>query len=72
MGRLKAGYRAAQGRVLIDLPRERCVIMPCTSTVENIAAWLAAEIRRETGWDTRVQAFEGIDKGAVAEARSGE
>ncbi|MDN3554006.1 6-carboxytetrahydropterin synthase [Halomonas almeriensis] len=72
MGRLMAGYRAAQGRFLIDLPRERCVIMPCTTTVENIAAWLATEIRRETGRDTRVQAFEGIEKGAIAEARSGE
>ncbi len=53
----------------MSLPRERCVVMPTSTTVEHIAAWLAGEITRETGQATRVQAFEGIDKGAFAEAK---
>ncbi|MDN3526559.1 6-carboxytetrahydropterin synthase [Halomonas sabkhae] len=72
MGRLIASYRADQGRFVVNLPRERCVVMPHATTVENIAAWLASQIARESGQRTRVQAFEGIDKGAIAEARSGE
>ncbi|MDR5865641.1 6-carboxytetrahydropterin synthase [Halomonas koreensis] len=69
LGRLTSRYTAAQGRFALSLPRERCVVMPTPTTVEHIAAWLAGEIARETGRATRVQAFEGIDKGALAEAR---
>ncbi|MFG6178453.1 6-carboxytetrahydropterin synthase [Halomonas sp. THAF12] len=69
MGRLASRYTAEQGRFALTLPRSRCVVMPTPTTVEHIAAWLAREIARETGQTTRVQAFEGIDKGALAEAR---
>ncbi|ATJ82982.1 6-carboxytetrahydropterin synthase [Halomonas beimenensis] len=69
LGRLTTRYRAEQGRFALSLPRERCVVMPCPTTVEHIAAWLAGEIAGETGRATRVQAFEGVDKGALAEAR---
>ncbi|MGQ0335478.1 6-pyruvoyl trahydropterin synthase family protein [Halomonas elongata] len=69
LGRLVTSYRAEQGHFVLSLPRERCVVMPTSTTVEHIAAWLAKEISRETGRATRVQAFEGIDKGAFAEAR---
>ncbi|TFH86660.1 6-pyruvoyl tetrahydropterin synthase-related protein [Billgrantia azerbaijanica] len=72
----QAGYRslqainyvADQGQFYLRLPAERCVILPTPTTVEQIAAWLAERIARETGQTTRVQAFEGIDKGAIAEA----
>ncbi|MBA2777612.1 6-carboxytetrahydropterin synthase [Billgrantia kenyensis] len=63
-------YRAGQGRFHIRLPLERCIVMDVPSTVEHIAAWLAERIADETGRSTRVQAFEGIDKGAIAEARA--
>ncbi|GEK71873.1 MULTISPECIES: 6-carboxytetrahydropterin synthase [Halomonas] len=69
-GRLTTRYTAEQGRFALTLPRERCIPMPTPTTVEHIAAWLAGEIARETGRATRVQAFEGIDKGALAEAEA--
>ncbi|MCE8031940.1 MAG: 6-carboxytetrahydropterin synthase [Halomonas sp.] len=66
---LTSRYRAGQGRFHIRLPLERCIVMNVPSTIEHIAAWLAQQIAEETGKTTRVQAFEGIDKGAIAEAK---
>ena len=66
-GMLATRYRAPQGDFFLMLPRERCVILPTATTIEQIAAWLAGEVARETGQVTRVQAFEGIGKGAIAE-----
>ena len=65
---LRCRYQAPQGRFAMSLPRARCAVLPCTTTVEQIAAWLAAKIARECGERIRVKAFEGIDKGAIAEA----
>ncbi|MBB3189003.1 6-carboxytetrahydropterin synthase [Halomonas cerina] len=67
--RLTSRYHAEQGHFFIRLPRSRCAVLPTPTTVEHIAAWLAGEIAERTGKVTRVQAFEGIDKGAIAEAR---
>ncbi|WP_136255144.1 6-carboxytetrahydropterin synthase [Onishia niordana] len=66
-GMLATRYRAPQGDFFLMLPRERCVILPTATTIEQIAAWLANEIAGGTGQATRVQAFEGIGKGAIAE-----
>ncbi|WP_111412047.1 6-carboxytetrahydropterin synthase [Billgrantia lactosivorans] len=66
---LTSRYRAEQGRFQLRLPLERCVALDSPTTVEHIARWLAQRIAEETGKPTRVQAFEGIDKGAIAEAR---
>ncbi|WP_458525846.1 6-carboxytetrahydropterin synthase [Onishia taeanensis] len=66
-GELTTRYRAPQGDFFLRLPRERCVILPTATTIEQIATWLAGDIARETGQPTRVQAFEGIGKGAIAE-----
>lgn len=65
---LTIGYRTAQGRFLVRLPRERCDILPTPTTVEHIATWLAEQVARDCGQRIRVQAFEGIGKGAIAEA----
>ncbi|WP_227368198.1 6-pyruvoyl trahydropterin synthase family protein [Halomonas sp. M20] len=65
---LTIGYRTAQGRFLMRLPRERCEILPTPTTIENIASWLAEQVARDCGQRVRVQAFEGIGKGAIAEA----
>ncbi|MDY7117325.1 6-carboxytetrahydropterin synthase [Halomonas sp. SSL-5] len=65
---LTTGYRTDQGQFLLSLPRERCHVLPTPTTVEWIADWLARQIATETGVATRVQAFEGIDKGAIAHA----
>lgn len=62
-------YTAPQGTFRLSLPSERCERLPCPTTVEHIAGWLAEQIARHhaPGQKVRVQAFEGIDKGAIAE-----
>lgn len=66
-GQLTTRYRSSQGQFCLRLPRERCEMLPTSTTVEHIAAWLAEQIARDCGQPTRVQAFEGIGKGAIAE-----
>ncbi|MCK0744840.1 6-pyruvoyl trahydropterin synthase family protein [Chromohalobacter nigrandesensis] len=65
---LSVAYRADQGHFHLTLPRERCHLLSTPTTIEHIAAWLAEKIAQETHSRIRVQAFEGIDKGAIAEA----
>ncbi|MBE0463749.1 MAG: 6-pyruvoyl trahydropterin synthase family protein [Halomonadaceae bacterium] len=65
---LTCRYQAAQGAFSIRLPINRCAALPGPTTVENIAIWLARSIAHDSGQATRVQAFEGINKGAFAEA----
>ncbi|WP_300272944.1 6-carboxytetrahydropterin synthase [Halomonas sp.] len=65
---LTTRYATNQGEFALSLPKERCHVLQTPTTVEWIADWLARQIARETGHDTRVQAFEGIDKGAIAQA----
>nr|WP_298376027.1 6-pyruvoyl tetrahydropterin synthase-related protein [uncultured Halomonas sp.] len=65
---LTLGYRAGQGRFFLRLPRERCEILPVSTSIDHIATWLAEQIARSHGQTVRVQAFEGIGKGAIAEA----
>lgn len=67
-GQLTTRYHAAQGQFHLRLPRERCEVLPTPTTVEHIAAWLAERIARDISRPVRVQAFEGIGKGAIAEA----
>lgn len=66
---MRVRYRSGQGQFQLQLPKERCHTLPAPTTVENIAAWLAHQIAQSTGAHIRVQAFEGIDKGALAESR---
>ncbi|APX93297.1 6-pyruvoyl tetrahydropterin synthase-related protein [Halomonas sp. 1513] len=65
---LHCRYRAPQGNFAMRLPRARCAVLPSPTTVEHIATWLAERIARECGERIKVKAFEGIDKGAIAEA----
>lgn len=63
------GYDSAQGRFLLRLPAERCYLVECDTTVENLARHIADTLAREhPGHHFRVRAFEGVDKGAIAEA----
>ena len=66
--KLTCRYEAAQGSFSITLPSERCSVLPKPTTVENIALWLADQIAKQTGTATHVYAYEGIDKGATAQA----
>ncbi|QEM81981.1 6-carboxytetrahydropterin synthase [Halomonas binhaiensis] len=64
---LRTAYQSAQGQFSLTLPTDRCRILPTSTTVENIAAWLAGEVAQDTGTPTRIRAFEGVHKGATAE-----
>lgn len=68
-GLLTCRYQAPQGRFFLCQPASHCLVMPHPTTIENIAAWLAREVARDSGQRICVQAFEGINKGAFAEAK---
>ncbi|TVP46764.1 MAG: 6-pyruvoyl tetrahydropterin synthase-related protein [Halomonas sp.] len=63
---LTCRYHAAQGDFAITLPQQQCEVLPGPTTVENIALWLAQKVAIASGTATRVQAFEGVNKGAIA------
>ncbi len=68
-GQYLFGYESAQGRFLLRLPVERCYLVDTESTVENLANHIAQTLADEhPGHRFRVHAFEGVDKGAIAEA----
>ena len=62
-------YTAPQGEFEITLPQRCCYLMETDTTVELIAAHIAAVTKSEYPTSViRVQAFEGMNKGAIAEA----
>ena len=62
-------YKAEQGNFEISLPAQICYLIDCDSTVE-LLAWHIAQRTRQLHPESfiRVKAYEGIDKGAIAEA----
>lgn len=63
------GYTAGQGHFELILPASRCYLIESDSTVENLARHIADTLGREhPGSRFRVQAFEGVDKGAIEES----
>jgi 6-pyruvoyl-tetrahydropterin synthase len=68
---LRFAYRARQGEFELELWRERCELVPADTTVECLANYIAKELARlDPGGDFRVRAYEGVQKGAVAESRA--
>jgi len=62
-------YEGGQGRFELELPQERCYLIEGESTVENIARHLAERLATDhPGHRYLVRAFEGVDKGSVAES----
>lgn len=62
-------YQAPQGDFEISLPSEFCYLIDTDSTVELIAAHLAKVIKQAYPNDqVCVRAYEGVGKGAIAEA----
>ena len=59
-------YEAPQGRFRIRLPRKQVWLLPTPTTIEWIADWLARQIALDSGDSIRVEAYEGINKGAIA------
>lgn len=61
-------YEARQGQFELIIPQENCYIMETDSTVEFIARHIAQCLKNQSPNSTfKVKAFEGLDKGAVAE-----
>ncbi len=62
-------YTSAQGPFELTLPQRCCYLMDTDSTVEFIAQHFAVQTKQQIPHSKiRVKAFEGINKGAIAEA----
>jgi len=65
---LRFAYCAQQGEFELEIWRERCELVPADTTVERLAGYIAAElVLMDPGTAFRVRAYEGVQKGAVAE-----
>lgn len=62
-------YVSDQGEFFLSYPTARCRLIDTDSTVECIAAFMAARLKQANPQRTyRVRAYEGVHKGAVATA----
>lgn len=62
-------YESAQGMFELLIPEDHCYLIDTDSTVEQLADHIVQELAREApGKHFRVKAFEGVSKGAIAEA----
>ncbi len=59
-------YQAAQGEFQISLPKAHCEIVPCDTTVECLAQFIADTLVSIERADYKVVAYEGVGKGAIA------
>lgn len=61
-------YEARQGEFELEIWRDRCELVPADTTVEQLAAYIVTELARlDPGTAFRVRAYEGVQKGAIAE-----
>lgn len=66
-GLLHSGYQAMQGRFDIWVDKNNCDIITTDTTVELIAQHIAQTLAAQhPGQRVRVQAYEGVNKGAIA------
>ncbi|GMM84773.1 6-carboxytetrahydropterin synthase [Pseudoalteromonas sp. MTN2-4] len=62
-------YTSTQGYFELAISKARCDLLPCDTTVECIADYLATEIKKTHPDNAvKVKAFEGVGKGAIAYA----
>ncbi|WP_045860532.1 6-carboxytetrahydropterin synthase [Teredinibacter purpureus] len=62
-------YHSQQGHFSLSLPKTRCYLMATDTTVEFIAQHIALTLKQQYPDDTiTVKAYEGIGKGAIAQA----
>lgn len=67
--RYRFAYQTPAGAFELELEAQRCQLLDAETTVENIAAFIAAELKRqEPAKRFTVRAYEGVNKGAVAVA----
>jgi 6-pyruvoyl-tetrahydropterin synthase len=63
-------YQARQGEFELEIWRDRCELVPADTTVEQLAAYIVTELARlDPGTAFRVRAYEGVQKGAIAEMK---
>ena len=68
-GMINFAYDSGEGHFALTYPASRCRLLNTDSTVELIAEHIAATLKaRDPGASFRVRAYEGVQKGAVAEA----
>lgn len=61
-------YTASQGQFSLEIPKENCVIIENETTVEQIAHFIADDLaKKQPQKRIRVRAYEGVEKGAIAE-----
>lgn len=61
-------YEASQGTFSLTIPQSACYLIDTDTTVEYLAEHIANITAEETGKDVMVRAFEGVGKGAIAQA----
>ncbi|ASK35306.1 6-pyruvoyl tetrahydropterin reductase [Alcanivorax sp. N3-2A] len=62
-------YDAPQGHFELVIPEDHCYLVDTDTTVERLAEHIAEQLAREApGKQFRVRAFEGVGKGAIANA----
>jgi 6-pyruvoyl-tetrahydropterin synthase len=59
-------YQAPQGHFEITIPPAHCEIVPCDTTVECLADYIAAQLQQLEAASYKVVAYEGVGKGAIA------
>ncbi len=60
-------YEAEQGQFSLAMPQHTIEVLPCDTTVECIADFIAATLKQQIPTSTfRVVAYEGVKKGAIA------
>lgn len=68
-GHYEFHYHAPQGEFLLQVPKAQCYLINTDSTIEFIAQHIASVLKSEHPHDDfTVKAFEGLAKGAIAEA----
>ena len=61
-------YQASQGWFELVIPKSHCEIVPCDTTVECLADYIASELKAIDNSKTyKVVAYEGVAKGAIAQ-----
>lgn len=60
-------YRAADGAFELTLPASRCELLDSETTVEQIAGYIARQLKTQSSAQTlEVRAYEGLEKGGIA------
>lgn len=60
-------YQAAQGWFELCIPAQHCEVVPCDTTVECLADYIAEQLKQaDNSKQYKVVAYEGVGKGAIA------